>query len=288
MQPVVGPLRCIPYHLILGWIITGQLGPAIGALASLPPDVNSMAVDLGAVPPPVKVATHGLSLCPEIYAEDALILLKAIYLGLFWLGIPFGNFSKRCLKLGVRNIPDGTLCPYNLLGTVGLKERNGTLQLSPQIGEPPQNTWRKKQRFIPRLHTKPGSLPASQQGTAHPPQWDRPSLPDEEIAQLGIPKGNFPKPKNGGNCCPNLEPTKFGGVYKLPSMTINASATEVEYECMKVPEEAPKPCDAKISNSLLAKPSPSPSQKGIPDNTKCLGFPVQWFALFMPHKDDTI
>ncbi|KAJ9084141.1 hypothetical protein DSO57_1027430 [Entomophthora muscae] len=62
------------------------------------------------------------------------------------------------------------------------------------------------------------------------------------------PKGDFPKPKNGGIVAqfwnlPNLE-----GVYNLPSMTINASTAEVEYECMKVPEEAPKPCNANINN----------------------------------------
>ncbi|KAJ9056158.1 hypothetical protein DSO57_1037743 [Entomophthora muscae] len=45
-----------------------------------------MPANLGAVPPTVKAENLVLSQCPEFYAEDTLILLQAIYLGLFWLG----------------------------------------------------------------------------------------------------------------------------------------------------------------------------------------------------------
>ncbi|KAJ9076712.1 hypothetical protein DSO57_1023557 [Entomophthora muscae] len=58
-----------------------------------------MLVNLGAVPTPVKAETHVLSQCPEFYTEDTMILSQAIYLGLFWLGVSFGNFTKQYLKL---------------------------------------------------------------------------------------------------------------------------------------------------------------------------------------------
>ncbi|KAJ9055428.1 hypothetical protein DSO57_1003925 [Entomophthora muscae] len=45
-----------------------------------------MPANLGTIPPTVKTKTLVLSQCPEFYAEDTLILLQAIYLGLFWLG----------------------------------------------------------------------------------------------------------------------------------------------------------------------------------------------------------
>ncbi|KAJ9049826.1 hypothetical protein DSO57_1020504 [Entomophthora muscae] len=78
---------------------------------------------------------------------------------------------------------------------------------------------------------------------------------------------------------PNLE-----GVDKQPSTTINASTAEVEFDYIKVPEDASIPCNVKDKNSLPVKPLPSQSQMRIPDNTKYLGFPVQCFALFMPYQ----
>ncbi|KAJ9067129.1 hypothetical protein DSO57_1003041 [Entomophthora muscae] len=94
MHPVVGHLRYIPYNLILSRIIMGRWGPAVGTLSLLPPNVNSMPVNIGAVPTPVKAETLMLSQCPEFYAEDNLILSQAIY-----LGTSLGNFTKRHLKL---------------------------------------------------------------------------------------------------------------------------------------------------------------------------------------------
>ncbi|KAJ9053250.1 hypothetical protein DSO57_1026100 [Entomophthora muscae] len=64
----IGLLCYIPYNLVLRRIITGRWGPAVGTLLLLPPNVNSMPVNIGAVPTPVKAKTHVLSQCPEFYA----------------------------------------------------------------------------------------------------------------------------------------------------------------------------------------------------------------------------
>ncbi|KAJ9049540.1 hypothetical protein DSO57_1023343 [Entomophthora muscae] len=91
------------------------------------------------------------------------------------------------------------------------------LQNWPFIGQPPaaRQAW-KLARAPAAAHPAaslllPPSPPASRQGTAHPHgRAIHPSqmgkLPNWESKQ-----GNFPKSKNGGNCCPNLESTKFGG-----------------------------------------------------------------------------
>ncbi|KAJ9074207.1 hypothetical protein DSO57_1008734 [Entomophthora muscae] len=143
--------------------------------------------------------------------------------------------------------------------------------------------------LLARAHCQLASplLPAG--GDSTPPAAG-PSTPAKwRNCLIGNPqKAISPNPKIGGTSAqiwnlPNLE-----GVYKMPSITINASTTEVESDCMKLPEEAPKSCNAKINNLFPANTFPSHSPKGITDNTKCLGFPVQCFALFMPHKDDSI
>ncbi|KAJ9049251.1 hypothetical protein DSO57_1026576 [Entomophthora muscae] len=119
------------------------------------------------------------------------------------------------------------------------------------------------------------SLPASQSPT-QPAKWGN--------CQKGNPKKAIsPNPNGGGTAAqiwnlPNLE-----GVDKQSSITNNASTAKVELKCITVPEDAPIPCHAKDNNSLLAKPLPFHSQKGTPDNTKCLGSPIQYFVLFMPH-----
>ncbi|KAJ9060979.1 hypothetical protein DSO57_1025235 [Entomophthora muscae] len=107
MHPVVVLLRYIPYNLILSWIITGRWGPSVGTLLLEPPNVNSMPANLGVVPPVFETENCVASQCPEFYSEDTMMLSKAIYLGLFWLGliillnpsISFGNFIKQYLKL---------------------------------------------------------------------------------------------------------------------------------------------------------------------------------------------
>ncbi|KAJ9068911.1 hypothetical protein DSO57_1023910 [Entomophthora muscae] len=61
-----------------------------------------MPANLRVVPPASETKTLVISQCPGFYAEDTLILLQAIYPGLFWLGliillnpsISFGNFHK--------------------------------------------------------------------------------------------------------------------------------------------------------------------------------------------------
>ncbi|KAJ9064182.1 hypothetical protein DSO57_1033057 [Entomophthora muscae] len=107
--------------------------------------------------------------------------------------------------------------------------------------------------------------------------------------QIGKPKKAIsPNLNVGGNTAQIWNLPNLDGADRLPCKTLNAVIAEVEFGCMKVSEEAPKQCKTKINNPLLAKPLQSQSQKGISDNTKCLGFPVQCFALFMPHKDDSI
>ncbi|KAJ9071111.1 hypothetical protein DSO57_1000785 [Entomophthora muscae] len=86
MYPVVDLLRYIPYNLILSRIITGRCWPAAGTSLLSLLNVNSMPANLGTIPSTVKAETLVLSQCPEFYAEKTLILLQAIYLGLFWLG----------------------------------------------------------------------------------------------------------------------------------------------------------------------------------------------------------
>ncbi|KAJ9080781.1 hypothetical protein DSO57_1021328 [Entomophthora muscae] len=159
---------------------------------------------------------------------------------------------------------------------------------------------------VRRPHTKPGGLPTcacsrqpgrsrhqpacqslpaptSQQGMAPPHRRAIHTGQIEKLPNWESKKGNFPKSKKGETAAqiwnlPNLE-----GVDKQPSITIDASTAEVEFGCIKVPEDAPNPCNAKDNILFPAKPLPFQSQMGIPDNTKCLRFPIQCFVLFMPH-----
>ncbi|KAJ9056814.1 hypothetical protein DSO57_1029092 [Entomophthora muscae] len=99
MHSVVGLLHYIPYSLILSQIITGQWGPAVGTLLLLPPNVNPMSQNLGVFPNVSEPEALSPSQCLEFYAKGTLILSQEIYLGLFWLGVSFGNFTKQYLKL---------------------------------------------------------------------------------------------------------------------------------------------------------------------------------------------
>ncbi|KAJ9066563.1 hypothetical protein DSO57_1008201 [Entomophthora muscae] len=102
--------------------------------------------------------------------------------------------------------------------------------------------------------------------------------------QKGKPKKAIsPNPNGGGTAAQIWNLPNWEGVDKQSSITNNASTAKAELKCITVPEDALIPCHANDNNSLLTKPLPSHSQKGIPDNTKCLGFPVQCFVLFMPH-----
>ncbi|KAJ9062564.1 hypothetical protein DSO57_1039719 [Entomophthora muscae] len=105
-QDPVGLLRYIPYNLILSQIITGRWGPAVGTLPLAPPNVNSIPADLGVVPPVFETENCVASQCPEFYSKDTLMLSKAFYLRLLWLGlivllnpiISIGNLTKQYLK----------------------------------------------------------------------------------------------------------------------------------------------------------------------------------------------
>ncbi|KAJ9080345.1 hypothetical protein DSO57_1026051 [Entomophthora muscae] len=87
MHPIIGLLHYISYNLILSQIITGRWGPVVGTLLSAPPNVNFMPANLGVVPPVFETENCVASQCPEFYSEDTLMLSKAIYLGLLWLGL---------------------------------------------------------------------------------------------------------------------------------------------------------------------------------------------------------
>ncbi|KAJ9090534.1 hypothetical protein DSO57_1001504 [Entomophthora muscae] len=180
-------------------------------------------------------------------------------------------------KATVRNIPDNNFLEDNILCPINLKSQNKKLQQFPLIGETaakqqvlneeiknleiqkfgfytrPRAT-RPAARRLPAPITQPASRGwrTLHSRTVHPRQIGK--LPNWETQ-----KGNFPKPKCRGKCCPNLESTKFGGVDRLLCKTLNAVIAEVEFECMKVPGEASKQRKVKINNSLLAKPLQSQS-----------------------------
>ncbi|KAJ9049953.1 hypothetical protein DSO57_1019284 [Entomophthora muscae] len=77
-----------------------------------------MPTNLGVVPPVFENENLVVSQCPEFYSEDTLMLLQAIYLGLFWLGISFGNFTKQYLKphwwLTINSMWIWVLIPHHL------------------------------------------------------------------------------------------------------------------------------------------------------------------------------
>ncbi|KAJ9052376.1 hypothetical protein DSO57_1034884 [Entomophthora muscae] len=184
----------------------------------------------------------------------------------------------------VRKIPDNTGVQEVALSTHQNNKQNKKGQQFPLIGETAaesrafktgiKNNFFDSDRFCtPSAGRTPDRQPATQ---PLPAEWGN--------CQKGNPeKAISPNPNRGGTAAqiwnlPNLE-----GVDKQSSITNNASTAKAGLKCITVPEDAPIPCHAKDNNSLLAKPLPFHSQKGIPDNTKCLGSPVQCFVLFMPH-----
>ncbi|KAJ9066590.1 hypothetical protein DSO57_1008229 [Entomophthora muscae] len=106
MHPVLGLLRYILYNLILNRIISGRWGPASATLLLTPQNVNFMPANFVASLPILENDNCVTSQCPEIYAEDALMLSQVIYLGLLWLGlivllnpgVTIGNFTNKYLK----------------------------------------------------------------------------------------------------------------------------------------------------------------------------------------------
>ncbi|KAJ9073312.1 hypothetical protein DSO57_1017872 [Entomophthora muscae] len=195
----------------------------------------------------------------------------------------------------IRNIPDNTGVQKDVLCTLQYKEQDKKGSSSPLLGKllrearglsqelkmkfliqtgfipQPRAWWLAHARPPPATQPPPTRLlpPASQPPPAClPAKWGN--------CQKGKPKKAIsPNPNGGGTVAqiwnlPNLE-----GVDKQSSITNNASTAKAELKCITVPENAPI--------LFHAKPPPFPSQKGIPDNTKCLGSPVQCFVLFMPH-----
>ncbi|KAJ9067095.1 hypothetical protein DSO57_1003008 [Entomophthora muscae] len=221
------------------------------------------------------------------------------------------------------NISDNTLGQDKLLSAIELKEQNKKLQKFPLIGETATKRRAKDSQikefdfekdgfYTPpavcrlhaqllgacRPHAKPDSLPAHacrqpvpqpasggqrtpHSRTAHP-HWMGKLLNGE------TQKAISPNPKGGGSAAQIWNLPNLGGADKLPNTTIPALTAEVKFGCMKAPNNTPNQCKPRSNNSLPAYHFQFPSQKGIPDNTKCLGFPVQCFALFIPHKDDSI
>ncbi|KAJ9084740.1 hypothetical protein DSO57_1021098 [Entomophthora muscae] len=102
--------------------------------------------------------------------------------------------------------------------------------------------------------------------------------------QIGKPKKAIsPNPNLGESAVKIWNLPNLDGADRLPCKFTNAVIVEVEFGCMTVLEETPNQCKSEISTLLLATSLQSHSQKGILDSTKCLGFPVQCFSLFMPH-----
>ncbi|KAJ9066648.1 hypothetical protein DSO57_1007721 [Entomophthora muscae] len=129
---------------------------------------------------------------------------------------------------------------------------------------------------------KPGGLPAR----AHPPTPASQS-PTQAAkrgkCQMRKPKKAIsPSPNGGGTAAQIWNSPNLGGADKLLNPSIPALTAESKIECMKTSNDTPSQCKPRSNNSLPAYHSQFPSQKGIPDNTKCLGFPVQCFTLFVP------
>ncbi|KAJ9052722.1 hypothetical protein DSO57_1031410 [Entomophthora muscae] len=127
------------------------------------------------------------------------------------------------LTVGVRNIPDNTLCQDKLLCAIELKEQNKILQQFPLIGETATKRQAKESKikkcnfggngFIPQLWTaRPAAScpqaarqPASQRGDSAPSRRDCLPLPNGEIVSLGTPKRQFPQTPKEGELLPKIE-----------------------------------------------------------------------------------
>ncbi|KAJ9051066.1 hypothetical protein DSO57_1008329 [Entomophthora muscae] len=136
-------------------------------------------------------------------------------------------------RTSVRNIPDNTVAQNNSLCTINCKKQNKKWQQFPLIGETAAGSQGQKiqiknkvfnwtgfipvcglRGWLPAVRTpnrqapaEPGGLPARAccQPVPHP------GCQMGKLTKGETQKGNFPKPKWRGNCCPNLESTKFGG-----------------------------------------------------------------------------
>ncbi|KAJ9069766.1 hypothetical protein DSO57_1015261 [Entomophthora muscae] len=201
------------------------------------------------------------------------------------------------------NIPDNTLGQDNLLSAIELEDQNEKLQQFPLIGETAAKRQTKDSKIKKCVFEKDGFYtPAARRAwglarTRPPPASRGQCIPTARVGgpagwgncSMGKPKKAISlTPKGGGTSAQIWNLPNLGGADKLPNPTILALTAEVKFGYMKASNDTPNQCKPRSNNSFPAHHFQFPSQKGIPDNTKCLGFPVQCFTLFMPHKDDSI
>ncbi|KAJ9080112.1 hypothetical protein DSO57_1028460 [Entomophthora muscae] len=162
-----------------------------------------MPVNLGAVPPTVKAKTLVLSQCPEFYSEETLILLQAIYLGLFWLGLiillnpsnSFRNFT---------NVGDSPPHGYSFLLSCYFCH-TGTLQAASLQAQPPAFFGLKSERNLtlkkfPRLASMSPSTsnPCLQKDPVSPANENAEPNNDHKIIGATTNEGLKNFPKNAG------------------------------------------------------------------------------------------
>ncbi|KAJ9048598.1 hypothetical protein DSO57_1020879 [Entomophthora muscae] len=144
----------------------------------------------------------------------------------------------------------------------------------------------------PTARRLPAARRAWQLARAHQPASPGAATTRQPVPHPGCQMGKFPKGETQKPISPNLNEwgtaaqiwnfPNLGGADKLLKPSIPALTAEFKIGCMKASNDTPDQCKPRDNNLLPAHHYQFPSQKGIPDNTKCLGFPVQCFTLFMP------
>ncbi|KAJ9074524.1 hypothetical protein DSO57_1005547 [Entomophthora muscae] len=201
----------------------------------------------------------------------------------------------------VRNIPDNTVVQDNILCTINCEKQNKKWQQFPLIGETAAGSQGQKIRIknnnfnldrfytlsVGRAASRPTAsrMPAAHWAwrltraclpapTSHPPTTSSQS-PTQAAkwgnCQKGKPKKAISPNLNGGGTAAQIwNLPNLGGADKLLKPSIPALTAEFKIGCMKASNDTPSQCKPRDNNSLPAHHYQFPSQKGIPDNTKCL------------------
>ncbi|KAJ9055300.1 hypothetical protein DSO57_1005127 [Entomophthora muscae] len=210
-----------------------------------------------------------------------------------------GTFAVPTTYPVVRNIPDNTVVQANILCTINCKKQNKKWQQFPLIGETAAGSWGNKTRIknnnfnLDRFYTPSAGRAAGCQAS-NPSLPASPRLPTTASqshtqavkwgnCQKGKPKNAIsPNPNGGGTAAQIWNLPNLGGADKLLKPSIPALTAEVKIGCMKASNDTPSQFKPRDNNPLPVHHYQFPSQKIIPDNTKCLGFSIQCFTLFMP------
>ncbi|KAJ9058310.1 hypothetical protein DSO57_1013569, partial [Entomophthora muscae] len=107
--------------------------------------------------------------------------------------------------------------------------------------------------------------PITSQSPGQPAKWGNFQMGETQ-------KAIFPNPNGGGTAAQIWNLPNLGGADKLLNQPIPALTAEFKIVCMKASNNTPSQCKPRSNSSLPEHHFQSPSQKGIPDNTKCLGF----------------